>query len=73
MSSHSHRVTFVASLGYYQLRWTVDRYYSGSRLRGYTRVADERGARRFARRWQIPDAFLPEQLRSKTGEGPGGT
>lgn len=69
MSSRGHRIRFIAfGGGYYQLSWIVDRKYRGRRLRfphGQTRDTDERGARRFARRWKIPDSLLPEQLRAR--------
>ncbi|AET42315.1 hypothetical protein SDSG_00050 [Ruegeria phage DSS3-P1] len=40
----------------YRLSWTVDRYYSRSRLRHptrYSRDTDEAGARRFAKKWGV--------------------
>jgi hypothetical protein len=46
--------------GYYVLFWTVDRYYAGSRLRypkTYRRDADEKGAKRFAKRHKIEFDF----------------
>lgn len=42
--------------GCYRLSWTIDRYYAGSRLRFPTtmrRDTDEKGARRFAKKWDI--------------------
>lgn len=42
--------------GEYQLSWVVDRYYESSRLRfprEYHRDTDEKGARRFCKRWNI--------------------
>lgn len=57
--SYGHR---IAQLGrdWYRLSWRQDRYYTGSRLRHprvYSRDADEKGARRFAKKWniQMPD------------------
>lgn len=44
--------------GFYRLSWTVDRYYPSSRLRhpvGFQRNADLAGARRFAKKWGLPD------------------
>jgi hypothetical protein len=46
---------------WFRLHWTVDRYYSGSRLRfprGASRDTDEAGAKRFAKKWgvQLPVA-----------------
>ena len=41
----------------YEISWTYDRYYSGSRLRFPHRQAmttDEKGARRFCKRHGIP-------------------
>ena len=38
----------------YRLHWTVDRYYTGSRLRfptGCSRDSDLKGAERFAKKW----------------------
>jgi hypothetical protein len=41
---------------WWRLHWTVDFYYSGSRLRfprGFTRDTDMAGARRFVKRWKL--------------------
>lgn len=54
--AYGKRIQFIAP-DHYRLHWTVDRKYSGSRLRyptGYRRDTDEQGARRFARRWGVP-------------------
>lgn len=42
--------------GFYWIGWTMDRYYEGSRLRhpqSYQRDTDERGARRFCKKWGV--------------------
>lgn len=44
----------------YRISWVVDFYYSGSRLRfprRFSRDTDERGARRFARKWKLTFSF----------------
>jgi hypothetical protein len=54
-SSYGHRIRFIAA-GIYRLEWGIDRRIKGSRLRhptSFKRVADEAGARRFAKRWSI--------------------
>lgn len=59
--SYGHAISRVAA-DHYRLSWTVDFYYSSSRLRhprSSNRDTDEAGARRFAARWGInfdPDA-----------------
>lgn len=58
-SSYNHNIRFLFRDGY-ELGWTVDRYYAGSRLRfptSFQRSTDEAGARRFAKKWDIP---MPE-------------
>lgn len=48
----------------YRLHWTVDRYYSDSRLRfptNYTRDTNEAGVRRFCKKWDLP---LPDDLQA---------
>ena len=53
--SYGHRIKKVCP-DEYKLSWTVDRYYSDSRLRfprKCCRFIDERGARRFAKKWGI--------------------
>lgn len=53
--SYGHRIQRIAA-NTYAIRWTVDRYIKGSRLRwptGYERITDTSGAKRFARRWQV--------------------
>lgn len=52
-TSYNHRIRRLDP-ECFRLSWTVDRYYDGSRQRFptvYTRDTDERGARRFSRRW----------------------
>jgi hypothetical protein len=59
--SRSHKIQRLCR-DCYRLSWTVDRYYSGSRLRfptRYTRDTDEAGARRFAKKWGA--AMPPEK------------
>lgn len=57
--SYGHRVRRIG-YDHYRLHWTVDRYYPDSNLRwprGCSRDTDERGARRFTKRWglKFPD------------------
>lgn len=50
--SKYHRIAYITK-DTYQISWVVDRYYSGSRLRFptlYTRITDEKGAIRFAKK-----------------------
>lgn len=54
-TSRDHLIQRYSS-EHYRLSWTVDRYIKGSRLRyptRYTRDTDERGAKRFAKRWEL--------------------
>jgi len=49
----------------YEISWTIDRYYSGSRLRfptTYRRVTDEKGAERFCKKWglEVPPERMEE-------------
>jgi len=42
--------------GCYRIHWTVDYYYSGSRCRyprHSSRITDEKGARRFCKKWGL--------------------
>lgn len=58
--SKGHKIQRLDS-SWYRLRWTVDYYYSGSRLRfprGFSRDTDEAGARRFAKKWGVK---MPEE------------
>lgn len=51
--SYGHAVQRIGH-DFYRLHWTVDRYYTGSRLRfprGCSRDTDLAGAKRFAKRW----------------------
>ena len=53
--SNGHRIVKLC-FDTWRISWLVDRYYSRSRLRHpcrYRRETDERGARRFAKRWKI--------------------
>jgi len=63
MSSYNHHC-HLTSWGYWRMSWTVDRYYSGSRLR-FPRVAtrdtaDEKAARRFCKKHNIPFPERPK-------------
>lgn len=57
--SSGHSVTFHQSRSfgsYYELAWTVDFKYEGSRLRyprRFTRHSDEKGASEFCERWNV--------------------
>lgn len=53
--SYNHRIDYVGWLTW-RMYWTVDRYYSGSRLRyptQFSRDTDEEGARRFCKRHEL--------------------
>jgi len=54
-TSYGHRIRIICG-DIYRLSWTVDRYYSGSRLR-HPRISerdtDKAGADRFAKKWNI--------------------
>ena len=55
--SYGHAIQHIGP-DHYRLHWTVDRYYSGSRLRfprGSSRDTDLAGAKRFAKRWKLPE------------------
>jgi hypothetical protein len=57
--SYGHRIQRLGG-NFYRLFWTVDRYYSGSRLRfprTGSRDTDEAGAHRFAKKWGIDFDF----------------
>jgi hypothetical protein len=59
--SYGHRIQVMGG-GDYLLHWVVDYRRKGSRLRyphSFKSWADERGARRFARRWGLT---MPGQL-----------
>lgn len=54
-NSYGHRVRKIAH-DHYRLSWTVDFKYPSSRLRhsrGYVRDTDEKGAERFAKKWNV--------------------
>ncbi len=54
-NSYRHSIQPIGD-DHYRLHWTVDRYYSGSRLRHPSttqRDTDRRGAERFAKRWNL--------------------
>lgn len=60
----------ISSLGHgdWRLSWTVDRHYSGSRLRhprGASRDTDAAGALRFCKRWGIP---IPDKLKQESAD-----
>jgi len=45
----------------WRISWVVDFYYQGSRLRHprvFSRVTDDAGAKKFARKWKINSAAL---------------
>ena len=53
--SYGHRC-FREGGGWYRISWTVDYYYSGSRLRfprGFSRDTDAKGAKRFCKKWGV--------------------
>jgi hypothetical protein len=54
--SYNH---WVRRMGHdwFRIGWTLDYYYTGSRLRfprGFNRDTDFAGARRFAKHWNLP-------------------
>lgn len=54
--SYGHRISKTSYASEYRISWTVDRYYEGNRLRfprGWSRVTDLAGAKRFAKRWGV--------------------
>lgn len=55
--SYGHRCKFFKWLGgFYRISWTVDFYYPNSMLRHpriFERDTDEKGARKFCKRWDI--------------------
>lgn len=64
-SSTGHRC-IRTPYGDFEISWTVDFYYPGSRLRyprRFRRLTNERGARRFCTRWRIalPEAVTPSR------------
>lgn len=62
--STGHRIRKIGD-DWYRLGWTVDFYYPGDRLRyprSFTRDTDLAGAKRFAKKWNVPGAWLPEDL-----------
>lgn len=53
--AYGHDVRQIAH-DHYRMSWTIDRKYEGSRLRyptTFSRDTDERGAKRFAKRWKL--------------------
>lgn len=53
--SYNHRIFYIAPDDY-EICWTVDFKYSGSRLRfpqGRRRSTTKKGAERFAKKWNI--------------------
>lgn len=60
---YGFRIQYLELDGY-RLSWTQDRYYTGSRLRWprtFTRDTDLAGARRFAKKHNVP--LPPEALK----------
>jgi hypothetical protein len=60
-SSYNHRIQDLGH-GRYRLSWTIDKKYEGSRLRfprGMSRDTDEKGAKRFAKRWDLTFPPVP--------------
>jgi hypothetical protein len=53
--SYGHRARKIAH-DHYRVSWTVDFHYPDSRLRhprAFSRDTDEKGAKRFARKWKV--------------------
>lgn len=53
--SYGHKIRMISG-DTYRIIWTTDKHYEGSRIRyprGHVRETDEKGARRFAKRWGI--------------------
>ena len=70
--SYNHRCSAVGGSwgGFYQISWTVDYTYSGARLRyprSFRRVTDERGARRFCKKWELEMPPAPPASRQEAG------
>jgi hypothetical protein len=54
-SSHSERCVSTGH-GYYRISWVIDFYYPNKMYRtprGFERITDEKGARRFCKKWGI--------------------
>jgi len=55
-TSYGHDCSYRRRWDYYEISWVVDFYYHGSRLRfprTFTRDTDEKGARKFCKKWDI--------------------
>ena len=53
--AYGHDIQWIAD-DHYRLSWAIDRKYPSSRLRfptSFSRDTDEKGARRFARKWGL--------------------
>ena len=53
--SYNHKCNKFG-MDWYRISWTWDRYYTGSRLRhpqSCSRDTDEKGARKFCKKWNI--------------------
>lgn len=56
-SSYGHGIRPISGMDCFEIFWTVDHYYTGSRLRfprQSRRITDEAGALRFCKKWEIP-------------------
>ena len=55
--SYGHKVQYISYMGgCYRISWTVDFYYSDTRgrfPRKFSRDTDEKGARKFCKKWGI--------------------
>lgn len=57
MSAYDHDYRRIGP-DHYRLSWVIDRKYASSRLRfptAFHRDTDEDGARRFAKKWDLPE------------------
>jgi hypothetical protein len=58
--AYNHDIQHIER-GHYRLSWTIDRKYTTSRLRfptGFSRDTDYAGARRFAKKWHLPEPIV---------------
>ena len=57
-----HRIRYIGG-GYYDISWSYEVKYKGSRLlwyRSFTRTTDKRGAEKFAKKWGCKMPEVPQ-------------